>query len=270
LAEAPRTRFWRGLLIGFAIGLLSFISECGFGGIRRSAPISRLASRGSLFMSDSQPRNLTPQELLVQRALLAHAVGYCLAAWSGVEGQLHEMFLRQVIFRSRNKNKWVMARFVWSAIISFEGRLNMLDGSITGNLWQLDTRKYKKVKDDWRLIYNYIGKRVSLRNEIAHGTMVNFNTEMMIVPYATSHPWRDGISIQAINDRAKLFIELDFALQWLSLCLSALWKPSLKRHVLNQRPTPDLVLRLRAEAARSRKGKKARRQSSHRKRRAHR
>jgi hypothetical protein len=42
LAEASEARFRAGLLAGFALGLLSFISECGFGGIRRSAPISCL------------------------------------------------------------------------------------------------------------------------------------------------------------------------------------------------------------------------------------
>jgi hypothetical protein len=246
------------------------MSECCFGGIRSSVPIRRLASRASSFMAAPQPRDLTPQELQVQRAHLSHAVGECLMAWAQVEHELHEIFVRQVIFRSRNKNRWVMARAVWSAVVSFEARLAMVSKSIEGNLERLDTRKFKKVKDDWRLLYNYISKRVSLRNEIAHGTMMNFNTEMRIVPYATTIPFREGISISEIHKRAALFVELIRTLEWFSICLAALWKPSLKRSVLLQVQIPDLVLRLRIQAARSRGEKKKQNQSSHRKRRAHR
>ncbi len=44
MAEASPARFFRGLLAGLALGLPNFISECGFGGIRKSAPINRRAS----------------------------------------------------------------------------------------------------------------------------------------------------------------------------------------------------------------------------------
>jgi hypothetical protein len=143
----------------------------------------------------------------------------------------------------------------------------MVDVSIAGNLYKEDTRRCRTVREDWRLLKNYVVKMSSLRNEIAHGTMMNYdNKEMMITPYATSIPFRDGISISEVNNRAQLFIELDSALKWHELAFAALWKTKLRRLVLNQQPTPDLVLRLRKQAAQGRKAKKAQQNTSRRKR----
>ncbi len=43
-------------------------------------------------------------------------------AWASVEHILHEVFVRQVIHQSRNENRFVVARGIWSVVISFEAR----------------------------------------------------------------------------------------------------------------------------------------------------
>jgi hypothetical protein len=48
-----------------------------------------------------------------------------------------------------------------------------------------------------------------LRNEIAHGTMMNVDSkEMRIIPYTTTIPFREGISINDVQKRTRLFVEL--------------------------------------------------------------
>ena len=217
------------------------------------------------FSAMANPPSIDPvaQPLQVQQAILSHAIGTCLMAWANVEHILHEMFVRQVVFQSRNKNRFVVARSIWSVIISFEARLKMVDASINANLWHAKTRRSQQLSADWRLLKNYVTKMSSLRNEIAHGTIMNRdNQEMIVTPYATSIPFRGGISIAEIGSRTKPFLELHDALRWLEF-LSSTWKPKLTRAVLNQRPTPDLMVMLRRQAAGSRKGKKGSRKPSH-------
>jgi hypothetical protein len=222
-------------------------------------------------MIDLPKEHFTSQPLQVQQIALSHAVGNCLMAWAQVEHTLHEKFVTQLVRQSRNKQRFVIARAVWSAVISFEARLRMVDAAIGGTLFQLETKRCKLVASDWRLLKNYTARMSSLRNEIAHGTMMNFdNKEMKIVPYATAIPFREGISIIEVYDRTNLFNELDKALNWHDLAFSSLWKPPLRRLVLNQQPIPDLILRLRAQAAQgrgdqNRKQKKAPRRTSRRK-----
>ncbi len=149
--------------------------------------------------------------------------------------------------------------------------MKMVDASINGNLWNVTTKHSQKLAADWRLLKNYVAKMSILRNEIAHGTIMNLdNKEMIIVPYATTIPFRGGISIAEIGNRTKLFIELHDAVQWLELFSSSGWKPKLKRAVLSQRPTPSLILTLRDQAARSRKGTKGPQKPSRKKSRRHR
>jgi hypothetical protein len=206
-----------------------------------------------------------------QQAILSHAVGTCLMAWAAVEHTLHEMFVRQIIHQSRNKNRFVVARGVWSVVISFEARLKMVDASINANLYNSTTQHSKKLAADWRLLKNYTTKMSILRNEIAHGTIMNRdNKEMIITPYATTIPFRQGISITEVGNRTRLFMELNAALQWLQLFVSSGWKPKLKRAVLNQQPIPGLILTLRHQASRSRKEMKGTRKPSGRRPRPHR
>jgi hypothetical protein len=123
-------------------------------------------------------------------------------AWAQVEHTLHQKFVQQLVRQSRNKQRFVIASGVWSAVISFEARLRMVDAAIGGSLFEEEAKHHKLVSTDWRLLKNYTVKMSSFRNEIAHGTIMNFdNKEMMIVPYATAVPFRGGISITEVQAR---------------------------------------------------------------------
>jgi hypothetical protein len=222
-------------------------------------------------MVDLPPVDPIPDPLKAQQGMLLLAVGICLMAWAQVEYTLHEIFVNHVIRQSRNKQRYVVARGVWSAVISFEARLRMIDAAIKGNLYKMEAKRFRVVTGDWRLLYNYTIKMSSLRNEIAHGTMVNCDDKgMMITPYATTIPFRPGIPIEELQSRTRLFNELNLALTWHDLSFASLWKRQLKKHVLDHKPVPDLVLRLRKQKqdqnrdARTRKQKKRLRGKSRR------
>lgn len=201
--------------------------------------------------------------LAQQRALLARLVGECLLAWSMIEFELHEMFVSQLCFRSHNKRKYSVARFVWGAVISFEARIDMVDASIRGNLWGDKSRRAKNHASDWRLIKNYIIKLSKLRNEIAHGTIANFdNQEMKISPYFTVMPPRPPIPIGEVADRIKMFAELKKTLDWLSLYYAPRMRRETRRALSANMTTPDLVRKLRDQAAQSRGQKKKPRRPS--------
>jgi hypothetical protein len=102
--------------------------------------------------------------LQAQSAALLLAVGNCLMAWSNVEHSLHGLFVSQVVRQSRNKQRYVIARGIWSEVISFEARLRMTTAAINGTLFKLEERRYQVAKADWKLLSNYIGKMNSFRN----------------------------------------------------------------------------------------------------------
>jgi hypothetical protein len=75
------------LILGGFLGLLSFISECGFGGIRKSAPIRRLVvsrSVGVFVMSTQIPLDNAPRH--------AQAIGRLVGHWAIVENHLVLLF----------------------------------------------------------------------------------------------------------------------------------------------------------------------------------
>lgn len=69
---------------GFALALCSFISECGFGGIRNSAPMRRFVSANwsSLVMSDSNDRKGKEQDAAYS------LVGEFMFHWSYIESKI--------------------------------------------------------------------------------------------------------------------------------------------------------------------------------------
>lgn len=84
MAEASRARFFAGLLVPFDLGLPSFISECGFGGIRKRAPISRLAPSTPFVLS------MVITSFVLGRGLPDHRrtaeyLGHLNVAWASVE-----------------------------------------------------------------------------------------------------------------------------------------------------------------------------------------
>lgn len=226
-------------------------------------------------MADLSPENFKSQSLQVQQIALSLAIGTCLMSWANVEQVLHEIFVQRLVRQSRNKNRWVIARSIWSVIISFEARLRMVDAAFNSDIHGRKSRRYERLRTDWRLLYNYASSMSKLRNEIAHGTVMVFDDnktkETKVAPYATTIPFRGGISIVDVYNRAKLFTELAQTFDRLEAS-SARWKAGPRRYVLIREPTPDLILRLRKQKAqhdRSRKQKKARRARPHRKSRAH-
>jgi hypothetical protein len=217
-------------------------------------------------MTDLPPAQPNLTQLQIQQAVLAQAVGSCLMAWSQVESQLLDLFISQIVCQSRNKQRYVIARGIWSAVINFETRVRMIDAAISGSLYKLEQRRFKNAAEDWRLLLHYTKTMATRRNEIAHGTITNYdNKEMMIKPYATTIPTREGISINGVTELISLFVELSNTLSWFSWLLASFWKRNLRRLVLTHHPTPDLILRLRKQkrdrirAAQIRKRKRARR-----------
>src|SRR5439155_26753992 len=103
-------------------------------------------------MATLPPVDLTSQPLQDQTNTLSLAVGNCLMAWANVEHTLHELFVAQVVRQSRNKQRFVVARGIWSVVISFEARLRMTSAAIDGSLYKLETRRYQAVKNDWKLL----------------------------------------------------------------------------------------------------------------------
>ena len=76
--------------------------------------------------------DITSQPIHVQTTTLSLAVGNCLMAWANVEHTMHELFVAQVVRQSRNKQRFVIARGIWSVIISFEARLRMTGAAVGG------------------------------------------------------------------------------------------------------------------------------------------
>jgi hypothetical protein len=228
-------------------------------------------------MADLPPSPTALPHPKLQQSMLCQAVGECVLAWAEVEHQLVGIFVQEVVRQSQNKQRWVVAHGIWSAVINFEARLRMIDNVIDANFSEKTSRRYKQLNAHWRRLHNYVQKMSSKRNEIAHGEMFNFDDkEMKIVPYATTRPFREGLSIGEIRKRTMLFLALREALRWFDFSFLALGRPSARQLGLKPLPTPRLILELRKEeqdrirAARIRQRMKARRRPSHRKQRSHR
>ncbi|UWU90163.1 hypothetical protein [Bradyrhizobium sp. CB1015] len=184
-----------------------------------------------------------------ERIALVHAAGECLMAWASFEFYLHEMFVSEVILDSKNPQRYVLARGVWSVVVSFEARLKLVDVAIKSNI------RDEQVLRDWKLLRSHILRISALRNEIAHGAAVNFdNRQMMIQPYLTViNSKAKPLDHAEIVNRRLSFIETQAGIDWLSLCISALRRPDVREHFADRvQAPPDLVVRLRVQAERSR------------------
>ena len=87
--------------------------------------------------------------LPVQTAYMISAIGECLMAWATVEAQLYFLFTSQMVHQSENPQRYVLAGNVWSAIISFETKMQVLHGVVDANI------KDATARDNWGLIFNY-------------------------------------------------------------------------------------------------------------------
>jgi hypothetical protein len=262
-----------------ALGL-SFISAWGFGGIRKSAPIRRLVSRkASSFMialSVANYADYKAQSLHVQRAIICAAAGECLMGWAEVEQALHSIFVDQVVRQSKSKQRYVLAHNIWSTVISFDARSKLVETAIDANFSHLKSRRYRQLRTYWHLLYNYVVSMSKLRNEIAHGTVVNWDDEIKIAPFFTNRPVRNAVSFEEIGRRTDQFAKLAEAIRWFNHEFLIRWRPSPRQFGLKPRPTPHLVRQLRKEEvtrnrdARKRQRMKAQRRTFRRKSRSHR
>ena len=194
------------------------------------------------------PQNILAK-LQTERVGLVHAAGECLMAWASFEFYLHEMFVTEVILDSTSPHRYMVARGIWSVVVSFEARLKLVDVVIRSNI------RDEQVLRDWKLIRSYTLRMSALRNEIAHGSAVNVdNQRMMIHPYSTSISSKAKLVDHAeIITRIRAFSELQAGIEWLSLCISALRRPDIRKHFGDRvHSPPDLIVRLRVQAERSR------------------
>jgi hypothetical protein len=83
---------------------------------------------------------------------MVSAIGECLMAWATVEAQLYFLFTSQMVEQSQNPQRYTLAGNVWSAIISFEIKMQVLHGVIEANI------KDPTARGNWALVYNYLTK----------------------------------------------------------------------------------------------------------------
>lgn len=186
------------------------------------------------------------------RSILTYKVGECLMAWAHVEFELNRIFVEHLAHQSKNPDRCLMAEAIWASIVSFEARLRMLNAVTLQTIKDTDTRK------DWALIKNYIVNLGPKRNQVAHGGIIGKSDGSAVLKPYFSSSLNEKPNLKD-SDLAKLtteFLDLLKTLEWLSLCFSALRKPSLRTVVSDRLRTPHLVQRLRDQAARSRGGKK--------------
>ncbi|MET4802843.1 hypothetical protein [Bradyrhizobium sp. LB11.1] len=168
-------------------------------------------------------------------------------AWAMAEETVHELFVQQLVAKSENPNRFTVARSVWFCIIGFDSRLKMADAAIKANI------KDEATLGDWRLLLNYTTKMSALRNEAAHGMLANFNGgEMKIMPYGTDMLKRkEPLTLAELKRRTTLFVDLEKALSWFRWSTGNQIKPD--EHFATM-PIPELVITLRKQATKSRKG----------------
>jgi hypothetical protein len=110
-----------------------------------------------------KPTQEEPKESLELYA----AVGRALSAWSQVEHQLCSIFSRTLI---EDPNAAVGA--AWSAfyaIDSFWGKLNMVGSAV-----QIRWHDQSTILASWEKIYKRAREKNNMRNELAHGCVINF------------------------------------------------------------------------------------------------
>lgn len=178
------------------------------------------------------------------------AVGECVLAWAAVELSLAN------IFDMIQQTDPAISHAVFGAIRSFEARLKMLGDAFNVRFPDAE----RTPRDDWKRLYNYISSANAERNQVAHATLLIVGGEKpMLEPFFVMTAPKPHLSASDVEARIAKFNELDAVLRW--------WLPDRLRRSGKARPpgferqVPDLVLRLRAEAARSRAKQKPPRRS---------
>ncbi|MEQ1955201.1 hypothetical protein [Mesorhizobium sp. CN2-181] len=170
---------------------------------------------------------------------LRTAVGECILEWAVVEFHLALMFHTLI------GGNPPVSHGVFGAIRSFEARLQMLHMAVVNSY----TDEADTIRTDWKLLYNYCTSMSQLRNQVAHATALNVDgKEVVLEPFFNLTKEREKISTAEIKDRSVRFRELATTLWWIT--------DQMERRTMplggSARPVPDLLLRLRTEAAQRR------------------
>lgn len=179
------------------------------------------------------------------------AVGECILAWASVELSLAN------IFNTIQRTDPAISHAVFGAVRSFEGRLKMMVEAFSIRFPDADASP----RDDWKLLNNYISSLNAERNQVAHAMMLMVTGEgPMLEPFFVMTAPKSRLSTSDVQARTAKFKELEQVLTW--------WFPDRMQKMGKARPpgfarqVPDLVLRLRDVAARSRAKRKPPRRSS--------
>jgi hypothetical protein len=153
------------------------------------------------------------------------AVGRAISAWSWVEEELCWIFIRVVLPSPdlEMTHSHHIGTGFW-AVESFRGKLNMLDSSLRQRM-----ASHPKITKDWATLYKRAREKNGLRNDLAHGTVMNYgppehtfwvpslhkdlhmNVSELMARYRTGLPFdllpADRLSAKEIGDRTQSFNE---------------------------------------------------------------
>lgn len=177
--------------------------------------------------------------LAAERDELHRAVGECILAWSYVELHLSIIF-EEIVGTSRP-----VSHAALSAVRSFEARLKMIGDAFAARFADADD----ELRVDWKLIYNQCSSLNALRNQVAHATeLLENGVSPVLEPFFSMTSQRTKIYGADITQRTKQFHELAEIVTWMVWAVTERLRPGIGF----QQPPPDLLLRLRSEAAQRR------------------
>lgn len=171
------------------------------------------------------------------------AVGECLLNWATTELYLH------MLFREVHGGDPVVASTIWNTVISMDARITTLQRLLEKRFGNSERW------EDILLILEEARRRYKQRNEIAHATLLlEGGVKPRLEPFFDlTAPLKKQLTIEELRERAEQFLTLAQAITWLHRGrLDLPSTPQALREAFAQQPN-DLVLALRAEAARKRK-----------------
>jgi hypothetical protein len=196
----------------FDLDFLTFISSCGFGFIRTSAPIRRLVSSICLlgaFVMTTKKFDFTKEQAEDSNQAHAefhHAYGVTMAQWGGVERALYYWFLHVTQLNDS------MARAIFYSARSFNARAEMLLAAIE-QTEGLDPKRLEFVNLALKRAWGYS----AFRNSMAHGEPIMNIIDLMGQPRKITYSIVQGktlkggpgdISMEDLKTATKNFYDL--------------------------------------------------------------
>ena len=162
-------------------------------------------------------------------------------AWANVELELAQIFSLAV-----KSDILTIPDAMWSSIKSFDGKASMLH-----NVMRIRFEKNPVVSEDWNLLHEHVRKMSRWRNKIVHATMLSDEgKKMMLEPFFIMTQPGPHLSVDDVKLKTVDFQGLYAALMW--FFGNAFAPPPKEIASKFPTPIPDLVLRLRSEAAKRR------------------